>query len=199
MRYSDITHGYHVFKEGDAWMAVGPHFVDLVESIVGFGSTPEQAVAEWRSRIAASSYRQPNSLPEFDWFTEWRTIEGFGVKNVPTLPGAPKFLGYIPQNYSVYRGGVASHQQKYIGLLEKGIADNVVGVLEKLGVVPAMKSYKLGDVKDFGQLVPASQREGSPLSETGAGTPYQRREASMAFKQIATRIVQRTSTALAPV
>jgi len=48
-------------------------------------------------------------------------------------------------------------------------------------------------VKDFGQLVPASQREGSPLSETAAGTPTQRNEAAHSFKLIAKNILQRTS------
>jgi cellulose biosynthesis protein BcsQ len=129
----------------------------------------------------------------YDWITEWRTILDLNVRNVPTLPGRPRFLGYIPQNYSVYRGGVASHQSRYVGLLEKGIASDVVGVLRDLGVIGPWKIYKLGDVKDFGQLVPASQREGNPLSETGAGTPTQRREAAISFRQIAQKIIQRAS------
>lgn len=127
----------------------------------------------------------------YDWIVNWRTILSLNVKNVPTLRGSPKFLGYIPQNYSVYRGGVASHQSRYVGLLDKGIASDVVGVLRELGAIGPWKVYKLGDVKDFGQLVPASQREGNPLSETGAGTPTQRQEAAAAFKQIAQKIIQR--------
>lgn len=129
----------------------------------------------------------------YDWIRDWRTILGLNVRDVPTLPGRPRFLGYIPQNYSVYRGGVASHQAKYIGLLDKGISSDVVGVLRELGVIPARQIHKLGDVKDFGQLVPASQREGNPLSETAAGTPSQRLEAANSFKLIAQKIIQRTS------
>jgi hypothetical protein len=128
----------------------------------------------------------------FDWITLWGTILSLKVQKAPTLPGKPRFLGYIPQNYSVYRGGVASHQARYVGLLEKGITSDVVGVLRELDVIPHRKIHKLGDVKDFGQLVPASQREGNPLSETGAGTPSQRHEAAAAFKLIAQKIVQRT-------
>jgi cellulose biosynthesis protein BcsQ len=130
-------------------------------------------------------------LSLFDWIKRWRNILAQATHGGPTLPGAPRFLGYIPQNYSVYRGGVASHQSKYIGLLERGITSDVVQVLRSLNVIPARKVHKLGDVKDFGQLVPASQREGSPLSETGAGTPTQRAEAAAAFKLIAQKIIQR--------
>jgi hypothetical protein len=129
----------------------------------------------------------------YDWITDWNTILSRKPQDAPSMPGMPRFLGYIPQNYSVYRGGVASHQARYVGLLDKGIATDVVGVLRELGVIPARKIHKLGDVKDFGQLVPASQREGSPLSETAAGTPTQRNEAAGSFKLIAQRIIARTS------
>jgi cellulose biosynthesis protein BcsQ len=129
----------------------------------------------------------------YDWITNWKIILTNKPKDAPSLPGAPRFLGYIPQNYSVYRGGVASHQARYVGLLDKGISTDVVGVLRDLDVIPSRKIHKLGDVKDFGQLVPASQREGSPLSETAAGTPTQRNEAANSFKLIAKSIIQRTS------
>jgi len=128
-----------------------------------------------------------------DWISEWATIVAREGPRLAALPGKPQFLGYIPQNYSVYRGGVASYQAKYVGALEKGIASDVVGVLRELGVVAERRVAKLGDVKDFGQLVPSSQREGNPLSETSAGTPTQRSEAQQAFKQIAQRILQRTA------
>jgi cellulose biosynthesis protein BcsQ len=125
----------------------------------------------------------------YDWIKDWRTVLSLDPKNVPLLPGAPQFLGYIPQNYSVYRGGVASHQSRYVALLDRGIASDIVGVLRVLGLIPPRRIHKLGEIKDFGQLVPASQREGHPLSETSAGTPKQRQEAATAFKHIAKRIV----------
>lgn len=129
----------------------------------------------------------------YDWIVTWRTILSIpNLPNVPKLPGAPQFMGYIPQSYSVYRGGVASHQARYIGLLDKGITTDIVGVLRDLNVIPTRKIHKLGDVKDFGQLVPASQREGNPLYETGAGTPSQRNEAFASLKSIARKIIERT-------
>ena len=58
MTYEDIRHGYHVFRDGDGWTAVGPAFVDREVSPVGFGNTPNQAVANWQ--IAQSKRRRPS-------------------------------------------------------------------------------------------------------------------------------------------
>ena len=127
------------------------------------------------------------------WITDWKTIAALAPEDMDLLPGRPQFLGYIPQNFSVYRGGVASHQAKYIALLENGVQGDIVSVLKELGVVPARKTYKLGEVKDLGTLVPASQREGAPIAETTAGTPDQRKAAADMFKQIAQKITQRAT------
>ena len=37
--------GYRLFRDGSAWCAVPPHFVDLMTSPAGFGNTKEAAVA----------------------------------------------------------------------------------------------------------------------------------------------------------
>ena len=38
--------GYHVFKDGNSWCAVGAGFVNLQESKAGFGHTPLVALSE---------------------------------------------------------------------------------------------------------------------------------------------------------
>lgn len=40
------NNGYRIFKDGNEWCAVGPHFVNLQESDSGFGETPMIALAE---------------------------------------------------------------------------------------------------------------------------------------------------------
>ena len=40
----DTAHGFHLLKDGDAWCAVGPEYVDLQRSPAGFGDTPGEAV-----------------------------------------------------------------------------------------------------------------------------------------------------------
>jgi hypothetical protein len=63
-----IAHGYHLLKDGGTWCAVGPEFVDLVRSPVGFGSTQAQAVKELRARLRRDGYPD-RSLPELGDFT----------------------------------------------------------------------------------------------------------------------------------
>jgi len=40
-----------VFKDGDQWCAVMPDFINLQESVAGFGKTVEEAIAELRSKV----------------------------------------------------------------------------------------------------------------------------------------------------
>jgi hypothetical protein len=64
----DVSHGFHVFLDGNAWCAVGPHFRNLQESTAGFGDTPEAAVDEWRKESAKDSWWGNNPLPTFSEF-----------------------------------------------------------------------------------------------------------------------------------
>lgn len=47
----DVAHGFHVFRDGNEWCAVGPHFRCLADSGAGFGETPEAAVEALREVI----------------------------------------------------------------------------------------------------------------------------------------------------
>jgi hypothetical protein len=40
----DIGEGWHLLRDGIAWAAVGPDFVDLQRSPAGFGATRQEAV-----------------------------------------------------------------------------------------------------------------------------------------------------------
>lgn len=126
------------------------------------------------------------------WISDWRTIVELAPEDEYLLPGQPSFLGYIPQSFSVYRGSPASHQARYLTQLEKSVQSDIVGPLRQIGLAPPSTSYKLGEVKDFGQLITASQREGVPIPYVKAGTPDQRASAKTAFKSIAQKIVERT-------
>jgi len=58
MRDLDIKQGLHLLREGKIWIAIGPDFVDIKESPIGFGGSPEDAVADWKVRWSA----HPDSL-----------------------------------------------------------------------------------------------------------------------------------------
>jgi cellulose biosynthesis protein BcsQ len=128
------------------------------------------------------------------WISDWRTIVSLAPDDQYLLPGAPKFLGYIPQRFRVYRDQVAAAYAKMLPQIERAIQANVVARLRPLGhhLLPVGgRSLRIGQVKDFGTLATGSQSEGVPMSETSTGTPAQREAAARAFDEIAIRIIQR--------
>jgi hypothetical protein len=64
----DTSEGYHLFKDGDTWLAVGPEFVDLQHSPAGFGSTPQEAVRVLQAELRKAG-SPDNSIPKLDDFT----------------------------------------------------------------------------------------------------------------------------------
>lgn len=69
IKHEDIAHGFHVFRDGSAWCAVGPHFQDLMKSDAAFGDTPEIAVSNLRIRVAGQRWWQDKVFPSFEEFT----------------------------------------------------------------------------------------------------------------------------------
>src|ERR1043166_6273580 len=129
----------------------------------------------------------------YSWITQWSTITELAPPDLYLLPGLPKFLGYIPQSYSVYRGGIVRNQSRYLSLLEISIQSDILSLLSDFDVSIPGASSKLGEVKDFGTLVAASQTEGVPIYEVrSAGTPEQRAAARAAFQSIAEKIIRQT-------
>ena len=106
------------------------------------------------------------------------------------MPGKPQFLGYIPQNVNVYGGAVASRQAKYSPRIERGIQGDIIGILKPLGMIVTQKSYKLGEVKDFGQLVAASYEVGKPLYEVAGGNADQKAQAKRSIRAIADKLLK---------
>jgi len=129
------------------------------------------------------------------WISEWRTIEDLAPPTARTLSGHPRFLGYIPQRFRVYRGDVASGYAKYLPQIEKHIESDIVAVLNKLDPLLAPGSIgqrEVGQVKDFATIAAASQIEGRPMKDViKAGTPEQRSDAAQSFLEIARTILDR--------
>jgi cellulose biosynthesis protein BcsQ len=129
------------------------------------------------------------------WVSDWRMIYRLAPDGIYLLPGSPRFLGYIPQHFRIYRGQVASGYSKYMSQIEKHIASDVVKVIRKIDLRLASTSLsqnKLGQIKDFGTLANESQIQGVPLEQANAGTPQQRWQAGRAFASIAQKIVTLT-------
>ncbi len=126
------------------------------------------------------------------WISDWRMISRLAPDGIYLLRGDPRFLGYIPQRFRIYRGQVSSGYSKYLSQIEKHIASDVVRVLRKIDPKLASKSLsqnKLGQIKDFGTLANESQIQGVPLMDVRVGTPEQRNQAGAAFDAIALKII----------
>ena len=65
----NVSHGFHIFRDGEAWCAVGPHFIDLMKSDAGFGETPEQAVADLTGKFVHQSWWQNKPFHKLEEFT----------------------------------------------------------------------------------------------------------------------------------
>lgn len=129
-----------------------------------------------------------------DWISGWSTISELAPAGISLLPGNPAFLGYIPEGFKVYAGAVAQQHSTFLSKIEKEIHSQIVSLLRDLDpglATGRLQQFKLGEIKHFGALVPASQREGRPFYEVAAGSPEQRFDAKEAFSAIAKKIDNR--------
>lgn len=134
-----------------------------------------------------------------EWITSWGIISDLAPQGIPLLPGKPAFLGYVPEGFKVYGGVIAQGPSAFLSRIDREIHSQVVALLRKLDpnlVVGSTQQLKLGEIKHFGALVPASQSEGVPLHQVSTGSAEQRQAALLAFSSLAqkidTRIRERT-------
>jgi cellulose biosynthesis protein BcsQ len=132
-----------------------------------------------------------------EWITSWRTIADQAPDNTYLLRGQPHFLGYIPQNFRVYGGSIASGQAAFLSEIEKHVFSDVVSVLRRIdpSLAPSSMAHtKLGEVKHLGTLVQASQRQGLPVwrVEAGASSTSLISEARKIYEGIARKTVEKT-------
>ena len=129
------------------------------------------------------------------WVQDWQTILALAPDQIYRLPGRPKVLGFIPQRFRVYRGSAAAVQAKYLYQIERHVKSDIIAVLRKIdpALVDSPSSQLLmGEVKDYSTLVTHSQEQGVPVRDVDGGTPEQRLEARVTFRDIAKKIIHRT-------
>jgi cellulose biosynthesis protein BcsQ len=129
------------------------------------------------------------------WIGEWETISSLAPEGLTLLPGHPAFMGYIPEGFRTYGGSPTIQQARYLGQISRDINSEVVALLRAVDpelVSSKRRSHKLGEIKDFGALVPASQLSGEPLDSVSAGSAEQRAQARRAFAALA-RVVDSTA------
>jgi cellulose biosynthesis protein BcsQ len=130
------------------------------------------------------------------WIRDWQTISELAPEDTFLLNGKPKFLGYVPGGFRVYGGAIAQQHSHYLSQIEKDIHSQVVTLLRKVDPELAqgtLSQFKLGEIKDFGSLVPSSQKDGLPFYSVKSGTPDQRATAKQALMALAKRVEQRVN------
>ncbi len=130
------------------------------------------------------------------WIRDWTTISDLAPDGTPLLKGRPTFLGYVPGGFRVYGGAVAQEHSHYLSRIEREIHSQIVAILRKVDPALApgnLSQFKLGEIKDYGSLVPASQREGMPLYAVDVGTTAQRDNARHALMSLARKVESRIS------
>jgi cellulose biosynthesis protein BcsQ len=128
------------------------------------------------------------------WIQDWRTVSELAPEETLLLAGKPRFLGYVPGGFRVYGRTMVQQHSHYLSQIEKDIYSQVVALLRKVDPELAqgnMAQFKLGEIKDFGSLVPSSQREGLPFYSVSTGTPEQRAAAKQALTALARKVEQR--------
>lgn len=126
-----------------------------------------------------------------EWITSWETITAIAPEKIYLLPGRPTFLGYIPERFKIYGGRVVDEQSRFLSRIEKEIFGQIVSVLRNIDhdLAPRnMHQLKLGEIKDYGKIMQASQIEGVPLYDVKSAPVYQRVSAKDALYEIADKI-----------
>ncbi|WP_409466600.1 ParA family protein [Amycolatopsis sp. GA6-003] len=149
------------------------------------------------SLTALSSVGKSASL----WVSEWQAAIGSMERrglNLPfTLPeGKPSPLGYISQQFSVYRQEPAEAYRQWIKQIPGSYTDGISKAMQASGVKMPPGDPNLGEVRNLSSLVPIAQRSNKAIFELGGvearGAQHTRaRDTYGLFSEIAEKVVQR--------
>jgi cellulose biosynthesis protein BcsQ len=128
------------------------------------------------------------------WIRDWDVISQLAPNDVPLLSGRPAYLGYVLQRFRMYGGEISSTNKEYARQLDKQSHSDVAMVLKEIDeeLAPgSLSQFKLGQIKDFGSLASLGQAQGTAMAQVEGGAPYQRDQASAAFRGFAQKIIDR--------
>jgi len=129
------------------------------------------------------------------WIIDWKTIKMLAPDKTYLMKGYPQFLGYIPQQFRVYGGLIASEFRTIIPKIEKNIESEVIVRLNRIDPLFVKESSKniLGQIQNFSSLAVSAQVTGVPFWLAEKGTNEMRTNAKTSFKEIAQNIIKMTN------
>lgn len=129
-----------------------------------------------------------------NWIKDWDIVARLAPSEVPLLRGKPQYLGYVLQRFRMYGGDLTISSKTFARELEKRSHSDIVSVLREIDqrLAPgAASQFNLGQVKDFSQLASMAQSQGTAIFDVSGGPPYLKREAKLAFRKMAEKLVSR--------
>lgn len=135
------------------------------------------------------------------WIEEWRAAKGSAQRRNLNLgfelpEGEPSPLGYVSQQFAVYRQAPAAAYRRWIERIPEQYVNGLLEPLANIGIEAPPGDAKIGEVKGLSSLVPMAQRSNSAVFElTGAearGAQFTRaRDTYELFRTLADEIVSR--------
>ncbi len=141
------------------------------------------------------------------WVEEWRAARGSAERRSRSLDfdlpaGAPSPLGYINQQFAIYRQAPAEAYRRWIEQIPDAYENGIVQPLKDVGVMIPPGDPKIGEVRNLSSLIPMAQRAQSAIFELrgteARGSQYTRaRDTFSLFESLANEITTRVDGVLA--
>jgi hypothetical protein len=135
------------------------------------------------------------------WVEEWQIAHGSATRRSLNLGfelprGLPSPLGYISQQFAVYRERPAEAYRKWIAQVPSQYETGVIKPLTDAGVRCPAKPGKIGEVRNLSSLIPMAQRNRSAVFElTGSearGAQFTRAQDTLElFTTLAQEVLER--------
>ncbi|MCJ0824494.1 AAA family ATPase [Luteimonas sp. 50] len=129
------------------------------------------------------------------WVQDWQIVTQLAPRDVPSLPGTPRYLGYVLQKFRMYGGELTSGSRSYAAQLQRHSFSDIVSVLRSVDPLLAEgtpSQFALGQIKDFSTLTQLAQEQGAAIFNVKGGSQYQKDQARRAFQELASRVLART-------
>lgn len=104
------------------------------------------------------------------WVAEWQAAIGSMRRRQLDLPfdipaGMPSPLGYISQQFSIYRQEPTEAYRRWNVQIPQGYGDGILEPLREAGVVIPPGNARLGEVRNLSSLVPMAQQSNKAIFE----------------------------------
>jgi chromosome partitioning protein len=135
------------------------------------------------------------------WVAEWQAALGSAARrslnlNFEVPEGKPSPLGYVSQQFAVYRQAPAAAYKRWIEQIPDAYANGVVEPMRQAGVHIPSRDAHIGEIRNLSSLIPMAQRSQRAVFElTGSearGAQFTRaRDTYSLFGRLADEIVIR--------